>query len=203
MRWKLRLGLAVFLAIAGLVGWAAVARFTAPVSNTELTRFDAIIVLGSPADPDGNPSPLLLSRISEAVREYERGVAPRLIVTGGTISRGWVEADVMARTAMAQGIPASAIVVENQALNTIQNACYSVRIMKSHGWQSAEIVSTASQLPRAGLIFENMPIKWRAHAAPPIIRGNRRPLGILSNSLETLKTIRYLVYAQHTERCEL
>lgn len=203
MSWKIRLGLAVFLAMAGLVGWAAIARLTAPASNTQLTRFDAIIVLGSPADPDGNPSPLQLSRVNEAVREYERGVAPRLIVTGGTISRGWIEADVMARTAMAQGIPASAIFVENQSLNTIQNACYSVRIMKNHGWRSAEVVSTASQLPRAGLIFKNLPIEWRSHAAPPIIMGNRRPLGILSNSLETLKTMRYLVYAQHTERCEL
>lgn len=188
--------------MASLVAWAAIARFTAPVSNTSLTRFDAIIVLGTPADPDGNPSPLQLSRVTEAVREYERGVAPRLIVTGGTISRGYVEAEVMAKTAMAQGIPESAIFVENRARNTIQNACYSLRIMKSHGWHSAEIVSTASQLPRAGLIFEDTPIEWRVHAAPPIIMGNRRPLGILSNGLETLKTMRYLIYARRTERCE-
>lgn len=188
--------------MASLVSWAAIARYTAPVSNTSLTRFDAIIVLGSPADPDGNPSPLQLSRVTEAVREYERGVAPRLIVTGGTNSHNHIEAEVMARTAMAQGIPASAVFVENRALDTIHNACYSVRIMKSHGWRSAEIVSTASHLPRAALIFEDLPIEWRVHAAPPILLGNRRPMGILSNSLETLKTIRYLAWARRTERCE-
>lgn len=202
MSWKIKLGLAVFLAIAGLVGWAVIARYTAPVSNTSLTRFDAIIVLGSPADPDGNPSPLQLSRVTEAVREYERGVAPRLIFTGGATRGQFVEADVMARTARAEGIPESAIFIENQALDTIHGACYSVRIMKNHGWRSAEVVSTASHLPRAALIFEHLPINWRVHAAPAITPGDRQPLSLLSNSLETLKTLRYLVYARHTESCE-
>ena len=55
----------------------------APSSNTNLTRFDAIIVLGSPADADGNPTPEQLARVTEGVREYERDVAPRLIFTGG------------------------------------------------------------------------------------------------------------------------
>ena len=88
--------------------------------------------------------------MTEGVREYERGVAPRLILTGGAAHNQFVEARVMARTAEAQGIPASAIFVEPEARDTIQNACYSVRIMKAHGWRSAEVVSSASHLPRAG-----------------------------------------------------
>ncbi len=36
----------------------------APASNTSLTRFDAIIVLGYPADSDGNPTPELLARVT-------------------------------------------------------------------------------------------------------------------------------------------
>ena len=95
------------------------------MSNTSQTHFDAIIVLGSPADADGNPTPIQFARVTEAVREYERGVAPRLILTGGSTRFHYVEAEVMARTARAQGIPESAIFVEDQALDTIQNACYS------------------------------------------------------------------------------
>jgi len=102
-----------------------------PTSNTALTRFDAIIVLGNPADADGNPSPTQQALVTEAVHEYERGVAPRLIVTGGAVANRFVEARVMARTAEAQGIPASAIFVEPEARNTIENACYSERIMKA------------------------------------------------------------------------
>lgn len=200
--WKTWLFVLPCLFIAGLLAWASIARYTAPTSNTSLTRFDAIIVLGSPADRDGNPTPLQLSRVLEAVREYERGVAPRLIVTGGPNSRGILEADVMARTARAEGIPESAIFVEGQALDTIQNACFSTRIMKNHGWHSAEVVSTAWHLPRAGLIFSRMPIDWRTHAAPRFMRGSRRPRAILSNTMETLKTVRYLVWTRQTEQCE-
>ena len=200
--WKTRLILLGCLLVAGLLAWAVIARYTAPTSNTTLTRFDAIIVLGSPADRDGNPTPLQLSRVLEAVHEYERGVAPRIIFTGGPTRKGFVEAVVMARTARAEGIPESSVVIEGQARDTIHNACYSVRIMKDHGWHSAEVLSTASHLPRAGLIFDRMPIEWRAHAAPRFVDGSPQFLGILSGTLETLKTVRYLVWSRQMEQCE-
>ena len=87
------------------MAWAAVERHLAPTSNTSLTRFDAIIVLGTPADDDGNPTPYQLASVTEAVHEYSRGIAPRLILTGGAAHNRFVEARVMARTAEAQGIP--------------------------------------------------------------------------------------------------
>ena len=73
------------------------------------------MVLGSPADADGNPTPIELARVTEAVNEYERGVAPRMIITGGPAKNRFVEAEVMARVAEAQGIPAGAIVEERTA----------------------------------------------------------------------------------------
>lgn len=187
--------------MAGLVAWGAIARRLAPASNTSLTRFDAIIVLGSPADSDGNPTPTQLARVTEAVREYGRGVAPRLILTGGAAANRFVEARVMARTAQAQGIPASAILVEPEAMNTIQNACYAVRIMKAHGWSSAEVVSSASHLPRAGMIFSRLPIEWRTHAALPLAPQPAASASV-SAVVETLKTVRYLVWARQMDRCE-
>jgi uncharacterized SAM-binding protein YcdF (DUF218 family) len=186
--------------LAGLFTWAAIARYAAPVANTSLARFDAIVVLGSPTDSDGNPTPFQQSRVNEAVREYERGVAPRLIFTGGASNAGFVEAEAMARTAKAEGIPESAIFEESHAKDTIQNACYSARIMKNHGWHSAEVVSSATHLPRASLIFERIPIEWRVHAAPPLTPGSG--LDIFSTSLEMLKTVRYLVWARQMEQCE-
>ena len=200
--WKTRLILFACFLIADLLAWAIVARYTAPTANTSLTRFDAIIVLGSPADRDGNPTPLQLSRVLEAVHEYERGVAPRLIFTGGPTRKGFVEAAVMARTARAEGIPETSLVIEGQALDTIQNACYAVRIMNNHGWHSAEVLSTASHLPRAGMIFDRMPIEWRTHAAPRFMDGSPQFFGILPDTLETLKTVRYLVWSRQMEQCE-
>jgi uncharacterized SAM-binding protein YcdF (DUF218 family) len=202
MSWMARLILATCTVIAGLLAWGVLARYLAPVSNTSRTRFDAIIVLGYPADRDGNPTPTQLSRVNEAVREYERGIAPRIIVSGGATRYNFVEAKVMARTAQAEGIPASAIFIEDQAKDTIQNACYSARIMKSHGWHSAEVVSNPSHLPRAGLIFERLPIEWRVHAAPSLEPRNGPVIEALLGSLETLKTVRYLIWSSHMEQCQ-
>jgi uncharacterized SAM-binding protein YcdF (DUF218 family) len=204
--WRLRVALGAVAAVLALLGWAVIARGFAPTSNTSLTRFDAIIVLGSPADSDGNPTPEQLARVTEGVNEYKRGTAARLILTGGAARNQFVEARVMARTAEAQGIPASAIFVEPQAMDTIQNACYSVRIMNAHGWRSAEVVSTAYHLPRARLIFNNLPISlgpilWATHPAPPLSpRSSAYDTAL--GAVEVLKTARYLIWARWTDHCE-
>jgi uncharacterized SAM-binding protein YcdF (DUF218 family) len=201
MSWRGRVVLAAGAVVVALVGWAVLARQFAPTSNTGLSRFDAIIVLGTRADSDGNPTPDQLARVTEGVREYERDVAPRLIMTGGAAHNRFVEAQVMARTAEAQGIPASAIFVEPKARDTIQNACYAVRIMKEHGWSSAEVVSSAGHLPRAALIFNRLPLRWRTHAAPPLAPDSGFYSGAAS-VVETLKTLRYLTYSNWAEDCE-
>jgi uncharacterized SAM-binding protein YcdF (DUF218 family) len=200
-RWPVRQAVAAAALILALLAWAAIERHLAPSSNTSLTRFDAIIVLGVPADNDGNPTPSQLARVTEAVHEYGRGVAPRLILTGGAVYNRFVEARVMARAAEAQGIPESAIFLEGESRDTIHNACYSARIMKAHGWRSAEVVSAAFHLPRAGLIFGRLPIEWRVHAAPPL--SPRSAFGASIDEIgETLKTARYLVWTRQSEQCE-
>ena len=199
--WREKAVLAAWTAVVMLFVWAALARAMAPTSNTSLSRFDAIIVLGSPADGDGNPTPRQLARVTEGVREYERGVAPRMIVTGGPAANKFVEAKVMARTAEADGIPESAIYVEPKAKDTIENACFAVRIMKEHGWRSAEVVSSGSHLPRAAMIFGRLPLSWRVHEAPslePVTAEDRTAAALL----ETLKTARFLLYARWTESCK-
>jgi uncharacterized SAM-binding protein YcdF (DUF218 family) len=181
--------------------WAILARQLTPLSNTSLTRFDAIIVLGFPADSDGNPTPVQLARVTEAVREYERGVAPRVIFTGASVANRFVEAQVMAHAAEAQGIPESAVLVEPQARDTIQSACYGVRILNQHGWRSAEVVTNAWHLKRSALIFSHTPIEWSMHTAPSLEpKSGSHDAGLAF--FETLKTVRYLVWARQTERCE-
>ncbi len=200
MQWRTRAILISAALVVILVACAMLARAFAPAGNTARTRFDAIIVLGSPADSDGNPTPVQLSRVAEAVREYERGVAPRLILSGGSTDHGYVEAQVMARAAEALGVPASSIFPEPEALDTIHNACNSTRIMKDHGWRSAEVVSSPSHLPRAGLIFSREPLEWHLHPAPPL-----EPQSVFAHdgteALEILKTLRYVIYASWAEKC--
>ena len=73
--------------------------------------------------------------------------------------------------------------------------------MESNGWHSAEVVSSANHLPRAGLIFSQLPLEWRTHAAPPL-----EPESVFyssgTNAMETLKTLRYLLWTRWVEECE-
>ncbi len=202
MGWRLRGAFAAVIVVAAVLIWAVVARALAPAANASLPRFDAIIVLGSPADADGNPTPIELARVLESVREYQRGAAPRILFTGGAVSNSFVEAEVMANAAAARGIPPSAIVQERRARDTIGNACYATRIMQAHGWRSAEVISSADHLPRVGMIFSRMPIEWRLAAAPPLTPPSPVATG-LRNAMETLKTVHYLVYGQWAESCRL
>jgi uncharacterized SAM-binding protein YcdF (DUF218 family) len=198
--WRARIILAASALVFALFAWAAFARSLAPTGNTQADHFDAIIVLGATIDRDGNPSPALQARVTEAVREYERGAAPRLIVSGGLSHGHFLQAQAMARIAESQGIPASAVFLEPNAQNTIENACFSVRIMKSHGWTSAEVVSSASHLPRTGIIFSRMPITWRSHAAPPLEPQSGAATST-SQASEIVHTLYYLVYSNWAQRC--
>jgi uncharacterized SAM-binding protein YcdF (DUF218 family) len=162
------LSIAIFTCIVFLV----VNVLSIPRSNTPLTHFDAIIVLGYPTNPDGTPSPEQRERVLEAVREYKADVAPNLILSGAAAHNAFTEAHSMAQLALAQGVPASAIVEEPNARNTIQNLLFSSELMHQHHWASAEIVSSPSHLPRTAVLINNINLRrpdlsfdWHTHAA--------------------------------------
>ncbi len=145
---------------------------TIPSGNNSQRHFDTLIVLGTPAKPDGTPSPEQRERVLEGVREYREGVAPNIIMTGGAAHNTFTEAHVMAQFALTQGVPAAAILEEDHAQNTIQNIFYSAEIMHHHHWSSAELISSPSHLPRASLIVQTfdrvqpaLRIDWHTHPA--------------------------------------
>src|SRR5271154_2752966 len=163
----LRKLLLIFLAVFIIsVITATISYRTIPTSNAILPQFDAIVVLGTPANTDGSASPEQRERTLEGVREYKAGVAPHLILTGGPAHNQFVEAHVMAVLAIAQGVPPDAVIEEDNAQNTVQNIFYSEHIMAQHNWSSAEVVSSPSHLPRTALILEHYPLDWRTHPAP-------------------------------------
>jgi uncharacterized SAM-binding protein YcdF (DUF218 family) len=168
----LRLFVVLALAAAFAIAVALNLR-TIPARNTSATHFDTIIVLGYPANLDGTPSPNERARVLEGIREYNSGVAPFLIMTGGAAHNRFVEAHVMAAFAVSQGVPLSAIIEEPQAQNTIQNVYYSSQIMQARHWRSAEVVSSSAHIRRAAMIltrFANaqptLAFNWSTHAAP-------------------------------------
>src|ERR1700679_3832941 len=117
----LRIARNLWIVIATAAVSVAIIYFSIPMSNTVQNNFDVILVLGTPMKADGSISALARSRVLEAVRQYRTQVAPRLLLSGGAAHNRFFEVEVMARFAESQGVPPSAIVVEGQSLNTIQN----------------------------------------------------------------------------------
>ena len=82
---------------------------------------DAIVVLGA-AQYGGRPSPVLRARLDHAIGLWRRGLAPTLVLTGGTgFGDTTSEAAVGRRYAMRRGVPDSAIVLERWGRTTSES----------------------------------------------------------------------------------
>ncbi|MBM4072180.1 MAG: YdcF family protein [Planctomycetes bacterium] len=145
--------------------------------------YEAIVVLGgglTPAAPPFLMEPDLsdaADRVWYAAQLFRRGVAPRIIVSGGSLvpisGPATTEAEAMRRFLMDLGVPSEAIISEDKALNTIENI-RNVRQMVGEG-RVALVTSgyhmlRALQLAhRAGLSVGAFPTDWRL---PPQLRSS-------------------------------
>jgi uncharacterized SAM-binding protein YcdF (DUF218 family) len=119
--------------------------------------YAAIVVLGggiAPAHPPEQPLPDLnenADRMWQAARLYRRGLAPRIIVTGGSFlarhgGPPTTEAEAMRAFLLDLGVPAEAIADEPEALNTVENI-RNVHAMVGDGLVA--LVTSAYHMPRA------------------------------------------------------
>ncbi len=95
-----------------------------------LARYDAIVVAGCRVLPSGRPSAALARRVQLAVRLYEAGLAPRLVLTGGKGPDEPVsEAAAAATLCVELGVPRHVLVLEDQSRNTLENAAFAARLV--------------------------------------------------------------------------
>lgn len=118
--------------------------------------FDVAIVLGARVRPDGTPSAALERRVRHAVGLAEAGAVRHLLLTGGPVAHPTPEAQAMRDLALALGLPAERLTVEDCARNTIQNALLSAPILERHGWGKAVLVTETWHLPRALYVFRRL-----------------------------------------------
>jgi len=111
---------------------------------------DAIIVAGCHVAPGGVPSVPLAARVREGVELWRRGVAPRIIFTGGVGTVPPSEALVAARYAHSLGLPEEAMVLESESTSTRENAYFARKLTSA---RNVVVVSDAYHLLRCRLIF--------------------------------------------------
>jgi len=138
----------------------------------EARAADAIVVLGA-AQYDGKPSPVLKARLDHALELYRRGLAPRLIMTGGmgpgdTVS----EAVVGRRYAARNGIPEDSILIETEGMTSLQSMRAVADLMEREGIQRAVLVSDPFHMLRLKLLSKRVGIEGYTSPTPssPISR---------------------------------
>lgn len=160
-----RIGWLTGIVLLIAVAWCTLAFLTIPHSSgAHSQQVDTLIVLGIPTWASGHISNEGRARADEALREFAAGRAANIIFSGGSAHNQFVEAHAMAAYAVAQGVPASAVVEETQSNNTVQNIFYSAQIMRQHGWHSAEVISSPSHTPRAALILRHWDFGWQVQS---------------------------------------
>jgi uncharacterized SAM-binding protein YcdF (DUF218 family) len=143
----------VRLLLAGLVvcvlafGWATF-RIWQTGNRDDRPKADAIVVLGA-AQYDGRPSPVFRARLDHAVGLYEAGVARYLVVTGGkALGDRTTEAAAARAFALARGVPASAILVEDRGRTTLESLHAVAALLRDHHLSSAVFVSDRTHMLR-------------------------------------------------------
>nr|AYM53941.1 hypothetical protein [Corallococcus coralloides] len=114
---------------------------------------DAVVVLGARVLPGGVPSGALRARTEKAVELYQRGLASRLVFSGGVGVNPPSEARVMLTLATRLGVPAEACVLEEESHSTEENARFSAKLLRELGARRVVVVSDPYHLLRARQYF--------------------------------------------------
>jgi uncharacterized SAM-binding protein YcdF (DUF218 family)/glycosyltransferase involved in cell wall biosynthesis len=130
------------------IWWAA-----APlVQSAAPQKADAIVVFAGGVGESGKAGGGAQERIKRAVDLYKAGYAPFLILSSGYVY-SFHEAEVMRALAADQGVPPSAIVLEERATNTYQNVTFVADILRDHQWRRILLVSSPYHMRRAQMVW--------------------------------------------------
>lgn len=128
---------AVILLVVGL-GW-----FIAP--RDELKRSDAIVVVSG-----GETE----ARVDTGIKLWKDGWSRTLVFAGAAADRGTSNAKVMQQRALAQGVPLTATIVEEQSRTTQENARFLKPVFQAQNIRSVILVTSPYHARRTKVTFE-------------------------------------------------
>lgn len=197
LRWLLGLAILGTATFIGLFVWVwRVSRDDTPKPA------DAIVVLGA-AHYNGRPSPVLKARVDHALELYRAGMAPVIVVTGGTHpGDSESEARVQRRYLAGAGVPESVVVELPQGQSTEASMDALREWSQGGGIASVLLVSDGFHLARLRLEAARRGLAASTSPAPdsPISRGSAAELGYFIKETAKIPVIllRGLVAASET-----
>lgn len=142
------------LALGGMVGFIDGYGRHDQAAQGRREGAQAIVVLGAHVNQSGQPGNSLLARARHAVELYRRGIAPHIVCSGGIGDYPPSEAQAAASFIERQGVPRSAVFLEDKSTSTWENARFTARLCRSHGWKKVVVVSEPFHLFRAHRDFQ-------------------------------------------------
>lgn len=130
---------------------------------------DVILILGA-AEYRGRPSPVLRARLDHGLELYRRGLAPRILTTGGAGGDpDFTESEVGRAYLVDRGVPSDAIIVEREGESTAHSTAAAAEIMRRMGLVSAIVVSDGYHIFRVKkmLEFRGLKVYGSPRNAPP------------------------------------
>jgi uncharacterized SAM-binding protein YcdF (DUF218 family) len=126
----------------------------------------AIVVLGA-AQYVGRPSPVLRARLDHAIDLWRHGLAPILIVTGGTGTGDTTsEAAVSQRYAVQRGVPSQRILLETEGRTTSESMTGVAALMGSQGRRDVLLVSDPFHMLRLTILARRHGLRPYASPTP-------------------------------------
>ena len=197
---------AVGRAVLGVVGlalavWAASAVLVLLWGRRDEARpADAIVVLGA-AQYAGRPSPVLKARLDHAVGLSRRGLAPRLVLTGG-VGEGDTtsEAAVGRRYARRQGVPDTSLLTEEHGRTTTESLYAVAELLAQNDTPRVILVSDPFHMLRLRIIAGRLGMTAYTSPTPtsPIERNDEKRWSYVIS--ESVKVPLTLVLGQFADR---
>jgi uncharacterized SAM-binding protein YcdF (DUF218 family) len=153
----IRVAAILLLLVAIFAGWKLVA-VAAEIRNQsdvdEARPADVILVLGA-AEYRGRPSPILEARLNHALFLYLKGLAPRIITTGGKGGDPqFTEGEVGRAYLSRRGVPSESIIVESEGETTVHSTAAAAEIMQRMNLHSCIVVSDGYHIYRVKRMLE-------------------------------------------------
>jgi len=136
----------------------------------EARSADVIVVLGA-AEYRGRPSPVLRARLDHAFELMQRGIAPRILTTGGPGGDQYTEGEVSRDYLVQRGVHSEQIIVEDEGDSTVHSLTAVGEIMRRMGLTSAVLVSDGYHIFRAKRILASQGVKVYGSPRPSPVRG--------------------------------
>jgi len=129
-------------------------------------RADAIVVFAGGVGENGRAGGGSPERIDEAAALYRDGYAPYIVISSGYVY-SFNEAQQLRDIAVAKGVPAGVIVLEERSTNTYQNVTFVHDILRDHRWRSILLVSSPYHMRRATMVWHKVAPDITVTPTPP------------------------------------